>query len=141
MTRLLTTVYLAALLLVGCGSTNSIRLGAKLATTISLNEAEASVDEAEAVVDVAATTSAAIDPDAPIDPAVFRDLVVELVEDQWSGRDRVIYVTLVDELALMIATELSENDIDLGESGPYIDAAATGVKQGAELYILLITSE
>jgi hypothetical protein len=140
MTRLLTTA-LAALLLVGCTSTNSVRFAAKTSTLVGLNEAEASADEAINVKEVAEVVAATLDPDTPIDPVAFRNLVVELVEDRFSGRDEVIYVAVVDELALMIAAELSDADLDLGESQPWIEAAAVGVGQGADLYLLLLESE
>ena len=137
----LSAFCLAVSLLMGCGSTTgSIRFTAKTSTMLGLNQADASAAEAQNVADVAGIVSASIT-DEPIDPDAFRSLVVGLIVERFSGRDRIIYVAVVDELALLIVAELDDAGMDVGEAGQWIDAAATGVGQGATLYILLLESE
>ncbi len=136
----LSALCLAVTLLAGCTSTAGVRLAAKTTTLIGLNETEASVAEAQNVADVATIVSDSITGE-PIDPDAFRSLVVGLIVERFSGRDRIIYVAIVDELALLIVAELDNAGMDVGESAPWIDAAATGVGQGASLYLLLLESE
>lgn len=136
----LSAFCLAVSLLVGCGTTGGVRLAAKTTTLVALNETEASIAEAQNVADVATIVSASIT-DEPIDPDVFRALVVGLIVDRFSGRNRILYVAVVDELVILIVAELDDAGMDVGEAGPWIDAAATGVGQGATLYILLLESE
>lgn len=138
----LNALCLAVTLLVGCGSTTgTIRFTAKTSTLLGLNQADASIAEAQNVADVALIVSASIDPDVPIDPVAFRNLVVGLVEDRFTGLDRIIYVVIVDELAFIIIEQFAGDDVDIGDAGPWIIAAASGVEQGATLYILLLESE
>ena len=142
MLRSLSTLTLAASLLVGCNSpTTATRLGAKTATLIGLNETEASAGEAAAIVTIAIMVKGATGDG--FDPDMLHETILEAIIDQFDGQQQIIYVAIVDELLLLVLEEIATADvpIDLGEAGIYVNAAAVGVKQGAELYILLIQDE
>jgi len=139
MLRSLTTLTLAAVLLVSCNSpTLATRLAAKTATAVGLDQTDATVSDAQAVGSIAVMVQGVAGDDALDTDALHAVIVAALVE-QFDGQQQLIYVSIVDDLIAIILEEIANADppLELGEAGIYIDAAATGVEQGANLYILI----
>ncbi len=142
MLRSLSTLTLAALLLVGCNSpTLATRLSAKTLTMVTLAETDATASEADAIVTIAVMVKTSAG--GEFDPALLHDEVLEAIASAFSGQQRLVYVSIADELLLIIEEEIANADdpLELGEAGIFINAAALGVEQGAQLYILLLEAE
>lgn len=142
MLRSLSTLTLAALLLVSCNSpTMATRLSAKTATMVGLAETDATASEAEAIVTIAVMVKTTAG--GEFDPAMLHDDVIEAIASAFIGGQRLVYVSIADELLLIIEEEIAnaDNPLELGEAGIFISAAALGVEQGAQLYILLLEAE
>ncbi len=143
MLRSLSTLTLAAVLLVGCNSpTLATRLSAKTITLVTLDQTEASVDDAQAIVTIAVMVKGLAGED-DLDTDALRAAIIEALVDQFSGQTQLIYVSIVDDLLSIVLEEIANRDppLELGEAGIYINAAAIGVEQGATLYILVVESE
>ncbi len=143
MLRSLSTLTLAALLLVSCNSpTLATRLSAKTITVVSLDATDASVADAQAIVTIAIMVKG-VAGDDDLDTDALRAAIIAALVDQFSGQTQLIYVSIVDDLLSIVLEEIANADppLELGEAGIYINAAALGVEQGATLYILVVEAE
>lgn len=136
MLRSLSTVALAALLLVGCKSTPTvIHDSAMMAIAVALVQTEASTADATTVRDIAADVQLAVAGDGSYETVLIRALISEAIEDNFSGQEEIIYMLVVNNLIEQIVSALVEsNDIPEDER-VFINAAASGVEDGATIFI------
>jgi hypothetical protein len=134
--RTITLAVFACILLVGCNSpTTATRLGAKYAALGGLEQTDASVSDAETVKMIAINVKDVVG--EGWDPDSLRFLINEAINAHFEGSQRLIYLSIVDDIMTIIEDEIAAADppLDLGEAGIYIEAAALGVEQGATIYI------
>lgn len=131
-------LIIACSFLVGCANpAYTIKTAAKLGTVTALYQMKASVQEAEQIKMIALSVESTIDDTGSINLDAVRQQIVAQIADLFSGAEEVLLIALADEILALIAVELGNI-----EPGPglttfilYVKAGATGVKEGAQLYI------
>jgi hypothetical protein len=134
MRRALTSLGLAVLLLVGCTTTSALRQTGRAGTALLLVQTDATVADAEAIKQTATTVRTMVSQDS-YDTLLIKSFVHAAIANNYSGREEIVLRLLVDPLIEQIVEALVDSTNIPDDERAYIDAAAEGVEQGAQIYI------
>lgn len=136
---LLATAIAAAL--TACGNpANTIRLGAKTATIGTLYALKADRAETATVRSIAIDVRDITTSSGTIDLESLRLMILKRIEEQFSGQAEILVLAAADEIIQLVIAELAtfETPPALSTIIVWVNAAATGVVQGCELYDVTI---
>ena len=126
---------LCVALLVCVTSGCSVRQVTRIATVATLQEMDATMPEAQRVLELGLATQAFVSDDGSIDTFLLRSALRAAVIDAFDAGRRAVVLLLVDEIVLAIVDQIDVGDLLPAEARVVIREAGEGVEQGAEFYI------